>query len=65
MSPLQGLHGTLAIVVLCGLLFVEEAGVPLPFAPGEVTLLAAGLLIASGGLNAFVFIPLAIVAWSP
>ena len=33
---------------LTGLLFAEEAGVPLPFAPGELTLLVAGLLIASG-----------------
>lgn len=62
MSLLQGLHGTIAIVLLCGLLFVEEAGVPLPFAPGELTLLAAGLLVASGGLNPFIFVPLAIVA---
>jgi membrane protein DedA with SNARE-associated domain len=60
MSFLQGLHGTVAIFLLVGLLFTEEAGVPLPFAPGEVTLIAAGLLIASGGLNPFVFVPLAI-----
>ncbi|MDQ2961464.1 MAG: DedA family protein, partial [Candidatus Dormibacteraeota bacterium] len=60
MTFLQGLHGTVAIFLLVGLLFTEEAGVPLPFAPGEVTLIAAGLLIASGGLNPFVFVPLAI-----
>lgn len=35
---------------------------PLPFAPGELVLLAAGLLIAAGGLNPFIFIPLAMVA---
>jgi membrane-associated protein len=51
-----------AVVLLCGLLFAEEAGVPLPFAPGELVLLVAGLLIAAGGLNPFVFIPLAMVA---
>src|SRR5579864_3056790 len=61
MSFLQGLHGVVALAVLCGLLFAEEAGVPLPFAPGELTLLVAGLLIASGGLNPYVFIPLALV----
>lgn|SRR5487761_1165119 len=60
MTFLQGLHGTVAILLLVGLLFAEEAGVPLPFAPGEVTLIAAGLLVASGGLNPFVFVPLAI-----
>jgi membrane-associated protein len=59
---LQGLHGAVALALLGGLLFAEEAGVPLPFAPGELTLLVAGLLISSGGLNAFVFIPLAVVA---
>ncbi|MHB8313208.1 MAG: DedA family protein, partial [Candidatus Dormibacteria bacterium] len=59
MNFLSGLHGVVAIVLLCSLLFVEEAGVPLPFAPGELTLLAGGLLIAAGGLDPWVFIPLA------
>jgi membrane-associated protein len=62
MSFLQGLHGVVAVVLLCGLLFAEESGVPLPFAPGEIVLLAAGLLIAAGGLDPYVFIPLAMVA---
>jgi membrane-associated protein len=61
-SFLPGLHGTLALVLFCSLLFAEDAGVPLPFAPGELVLLAAGLLIATGALNAYVFIPLAFVA---
>jgi membrane-associated protein len=59
MNFLSGLHGVVAIVLLCSLLFVEEAGVPLPFAPGELTLLAGGLLIAAGGLDPWVFVPLA------
>ena len=62
MSFLQGLHGVVAVVLLCGLLFAEESGVPLPFAPGEIVLLAAGLLIAAGGLDPYVFIPLAMLA---
>jgi membrane protein DedA with SNARE-associated domain/DNA-binding transcriptional ArsR family regulator len=61
MNFLFGLHGAVAIVLLCTLLFVEEAGVPVPFAPGELTLLAGGLLIAAGGLDPFIFVPLAIV----
>jgi membrane-associated protein len=61
-SFLQGLHGAVALALLTGLLFAEEAGVPLPFAPGELTLLVGGLLIVSGGLNPYVFIPLALVA---
>jgi membrane-associated protein len=59
---LSGLHGAVALALLPALLFAEEAGVPLPFAPGELTLLVAGLLIASGGLNPYAFIPLALIA---
>jgi membrane protein DedA with SNARE-associated domain len=62
MNFLEGIHGAVALGLLGGLLFAEEAGVPLPFAPGELTLLVAGLLIASGGLNPALFIPLALVA---
>ena len=64
MGLITGLHGAVAIVLLCSLLLVEEAGVPLPFAPGELTLLAAGLLIATGGLQPYLFVPLAFVACS-
>jgi membrane-associated protein len=59
---LQGLHGAVALALLPALLFAEEAGVPLPFAPGELVLLVAGLLIASGGLNPYAFIPLCLFA---
>jgi len=59
---LQGLHGAVALALLPALLFAEEAGVPLPFAPGELVLLVAGLLIASGGLNPYAFIPLSLFA---
>ncbi len=62
MNFLSGLHGAVAIALLCTLLFVEEAGVPLPFAPGELTLLAGGLLIAAGGLDPWIFYPIAFVS---
>ena len=62
MNFLSGLHGAVALALLPALLFAEEAGVPLPFAPGELVLLVAGLLIASGGLNPYAFIPLSLVA---
>jgi membrane protein DedA with SNARE-associated domain/DNA-binding transcriptional ArsR family regulator len=58
MNVIQGLHGAVALVLLCSLLFAEEAGVPLP-APGELILVSAGLLIAAGGLNPWLFAPLA------
>jgi membrane protein DedA with SNARE-associated domain len=61
LSFIQGLHGVVAIVLLCTLLFAEEAGVPLP-APGELTLIVAGLLIATGGLDPWFFVPLAIAS---
>ena len=62
MSFLSGVDGVTALVLLCSLLFLEEAGVPLPFAPGELVLIAAGLLIASGGLPWWLFIPAAWLA---
>lgn len=62
MTFLEGLHGAVALVLLCSLLFAEEAGVPLPFAPGEIVLVVAGLLIATGGLDGYVFVPLAILS---
>jgi membrane protein DedA with SNARE-associated domain len=62
MGFLSGFHGVVALVLLCSLLFAEEAGVPLPFAPGELTLVVAGLLVAAGGLDLFIFIPCAFVS---
>ena len=61
MNVIQGLHGAVALVLLCSLLFAEEAGIPLP-APGELILLSAGLLIAAGGLNPWLFAPLAVAS---
>ncbi len=51
-----------AIAVICLLLFVEESGLPLPFAPGEAVLLGAGLLISGGSDPAWLVIPLAYVS---
>ncbi|MFZ0215129.1 MAG: VTT domain-containing protein [Candidatus Dormiibacterota bacterium] len=61
MAFIQGLNGVVAIVLLCTLLFAEESGVPLPV-PGELTLLAAGVLIATGALDPWLFVPLSIAA---
>jgi membrane protein DedA with SNARE-associated domain len=59
---LTGLHGAVATVLICVLLFIDEAGVPLPFMPNEVLLIVAGLLIAAGSLNPFIFYPIACLA---
>lgn len=61
-SFLAGVHGTVALVLICALLYVDESGVPLPFAPNELLLIVAGLLISTGGLDPYVFFPLALAA---
>lgn len=60
-TALTGLHGTAALVLICVLLFAEEAGIPLPFVPGDALLIAAGLLIANGSLSPWVFLPAACI----
>jgi membrane protein DedA with SNARE-associated domain len=47
MSSIGSLSGDLLIVVIAGLVFVEETGIPIPFAPGDLLLLIAGIAIAS------------------
>ena len=59
---LTHLNAVLAGGLLCTLLFIDEAGVPLPFAPNEVLLLLAGLLIATGVLQPWLFLPMALLA---
>jgi membrane protein DedA with SNARE-associated domain/uncharacterized RDD family membrane protein YckC len=54
LRSLQHLSGDLIVLAIAGLLFIEESGVPLPFAPGDVLLLIAGISIASGSVNGVV-----------
>src|ERR1700682_5450900 len=59
MNPLawiQGLQGIGLVAAICGLLFIEEAGVPIPFAPGDLVLAIAGIAIAGGRVNAVVMV---------
>jgi membrane-associated protein len=44
-------HGPALLALLCGLIFAEECGVPIPFAPGDVLLALCGLAIRRGGLS--------------
>src|SRR5437588_4619891 len=62
MSLLTSLNGTAAVLLLCSLLFVDEKGVPLPFAPNEGLLLVAGILVGAGSLPLVVIMPTAFVA---
>jgi membrane protein DedA with SNARE-associated domain len=44
------------------LMAADKRCAPLPLVPGDVLLIYAGILIASGGLSPWLFIPLAIAA---
>jgi membrane protein DedA with SNARE-associated domain/uncharacterized RDD family membrane protein YckC len=46
-SSIASLSGDLLIAVIAGLVFIEETGIPIPFAPGDLLLLIAGIAIAS------------------
>jgi membrane-associated protein len=56
MISLEHLHGFTLLAALCLLIFVEECGVPLPFAPGDLLLAICGLAIRRGGLSPVVAI---------
>src|SRR5437870_6218063 len=47
----QGLDGTTLVVAITILMFVEEVGVPLPFAPGDLVLAVGGIAVAGGRVN--------------
>ena len=56
------LSGDLLVAIIAGLLFIEEAGVPVPFAPGDLLLIIGGIAIASGAVDPVVFVLAVIVA---
>jgi membrane-associated protein len=58
---IEGLYGDVAVLVLCGLFFANEAGVPMP-TNGELMLIAGGILVGTGAVDAWLFVPLTIVA---
>jgi membrane protein DedA with SNARE-associated domain/uncharacterized RDD family membrane protein YckC len=47
MTSIGSLSGDLLIGVIAGLVFVEETGIPVPFAPGDLLLIIAGIAVAS------------------
>src|ERR1700680_2357971 len=46
-TSIGSLSGDLLIAVIAGLVFIEESGIPVPFAPGDLLLIIAGIAIAS------------------
>jgi membrane-associated protein len=47
MTSIGNLSGDLLIGVIAGLVFIEETGIPVPFAPGDLLLIIAGIAVAS------------------
>lgn len=47
LTSIASLSGGLLIAVIAVLMFIEETGVPIPFAPGDLLLVIAGIAIAS------------------
>jgi len=58
----QGLNGLVLALAIAGLLFVEEIGVPLPLAPGDLLLAIGGIAIAAGKISALEFMAIAMAA---
>ena len=61
MTFVEGLYGDAAVVAVCAVLFANEAGVPMP-TYGELILIAGGILCGTGAIDAWLFVPVAIVA---
>ena len=57
MTFVDQFHGPALLGALCLVIFVEECGVPMPFAPGDLLLAACGLAIRDGGLDPVVAVP--------
>ena len=60
MSPtiawLLGLSGYTLIAVICGLIALEELGIPMPFMPGDFLLFLAGASMATAHVNPFLVV---------
>ena len=62
MSVLSSIHGGAALLVICGLIFVEETGVPLPLLPGDLLLVVGGAIVAAGVPAGYLFLPAAVLS---
>ena len=62
MTFIENLGGMALILTICGLLFVEELGVPLPFAPGDLVLAIGGIAVTGGRVNPVLMVGLTLVA---
>jgi membrane-associated protein len=53
---LGGLDPVVVVLAISGLLFIEECGLPLPFAPGDLVLMLGGIAITTQGVNPVVLV---------
>ena len=53
---LLSFSGYALVAVICGLILLEELGIPMPFAPGDLLLFIAGASITTGHVNAVVMV---------
>jgi len=55
-TGLLGVSGYALVAVVCGLIVLEELGIPMPFAPGDFLLVLVGMTIATAHLNPLVVV---------
>jgi len=53
-TGLLGVSGYALVAVICGLIVLEELGIPMPFAPGDFLLVVVGVTIATAHVNPLV-----------
>ena len=63
-SWVQALQGPALVAVICALMFIEETGVPVPFAPGDLVLAIGGIAVAGGRTNPVLLVSAVFVAIS-
>ena len=55
-TGLLGVSGYALVAVICGLIVIEELGVPMPMAPGDFLLVLAGASISTAHVNPLVVV---------
>ena len=61
-GSITSLSGDLLILVIASLLFIEETGIPILFAPGDLLLVIAGIAIASDTVDPLLMVAALLIA---
>lgn len=59
MAAIENLNGVVLVAAIAGLLLIEETGIPLLFAPGDLLLAIGGIGIAAGRVQPWLLVPAA------